>query len=86
MVNKRKPLPLKKIFGTNVRLERVRQAITQEELAHRIGQEQGYISQIESAKIVASLDVVDRLAEALGVPRAGLLDESLGRYTDGAER
>lgn len=79
MVNKRKPVPLKKIFGTNVRLERVRQEITQEELAHRIGQEQGYISQIESARIVASLDVVDRLAEALGVPRAGLLDESLGR-------
>ena len=79
MVNKRKPLPLKKIFGTNVRLERVRQDITQEELAHRLGQEQGYVSQIEAAKIVASLDVVDRVAEALEVSRAALLDETLGR-------
>lgn len=79
MVNKRKSLPLKKIFGTNVRLERVRQGITQEELAHRLGQEQGYVSQIESAKIVASLDVVDRIAEALGVTYTALLDETLGR-------
>ncbi|MDM4769060.1 helix-turn-helix domain-containing protein [Solimonas sp. SE-A11] len=79
MVNKRKSLPLKKIFGTNVRLERVRQGITQEELAHRLGQEQGYVSQIESAKIVASLDVVDRVAEALGVTYTALLDETLGR-------
>ena len=84
MVTKRKPppaksLPLKKVFGTNVRIERVRQGITQDELAYRLGQEQGYVSQIESAKIVASLDVVDRVAEALGVPRVGLLDESLGR-------
>lgn len=79
MVNKRKPLPLKEIFGTNVRLERVRQGITQEELAHRLGQDQGYVSQIEAAKIVASLDVVDRLADALDVLRADLLDETLGR-------
>lgn len=79
MVNKRKALPLKEIFGTNIRLERVRQGITQEELAHRVGQEQSYVSQIESAKIVASLDVVDRLADALGVPRMHLLDETLGR-------
>ena len=73
------PPPLKEIFGVNVRLERVRQRITQEELALRLGREQGYVSQIESARIVASLDVVDSFALALRVPRASLLDDQLGR-------
>ncbi len=80
MVNKKRSAPpLKKVFGLNVRLERVRQELTQEELAHRVGRDQSYISQIESASIVASLDVVDQIASALAVSPTILLDPDLGR-------
>jgi len=79
MVNKRSPSPLKKVFGLNIRLERIRQNLTQEELAHRIGRDQSYVSQIESASIAASLDVVDQFAKALAVTPVSLFDATFGR-------
>lgn len=79
MSTKHKSKPLKEVFGVNVRLERVRQGLTQEKLGLNMGRDQSYVSQIENAEIGASLDVVDQFAGALGVPRMSLLDESLGR-------
>lgn len=81
MSTKPKIKPLKEIFGVNVRLERVRQGSTQEQLGLAMGRDQSYVSQIEKAVIPASLDVVDQFAVALGVSRQSLLDESLGRKT-----
>ncbi|WP_366515704.1 helix-turn-helix domain-containing protein [Solimonas marina] len=63
----------------NVRLERTRQGLTQEELGHRLGRDQSYVSQIESGTITASLDVVDQFAVALGTDPVDLLDPKLGR-------
>lgn len=82
MTTKPKSKPLKEVFGMNVRLERVRQGLTQERLGLGMGRDQSYVSQIESAEIGASLDVVDQFAASLGVSRMSLLDESLGRRPD----
>ena len=79
MGTKRKIKALREVFGLNVRLERVRQRLTQEELGHRVGRDQSYVSQIESGTISASLDVVDQFAQALNAPIIALLDHSLGR-------
>lgn len=62
-----------------VRLERTRQGISQELLGQMVGRDQAYISQVESGKRTATLEFVGRIAEALNVKPADLLDESLGR-------
>lgn len=75
----RKPASIKEIFGLCVRLERVRQGMSQEQLGQMIGRDQAYVSQVESAKRTATLESVGRIAEALRVRPADLLDEKLGR-------
>lgn len=70
---------LKKVFGINVRLERTRQEITQEELAARAKINQKNISEIERGVTAASLETIEKIARALKVPAAQLLDEALGR-------
>lgn len=79
MSTPRKPASIKKIFGMCVRLERTRQGISQELLGQMVGRDQAYISQVESGKRTATLEFVGRIAEALNVKPADLLDESLGR-------
>lgn len=78
-MGKHRPSSLKEVFGMNVRLERVRARLSQEELAARIGTDQSFLSQVERGVIAASLDTVEKLSNALGVRSADLLDESLGR-------
>ncbi|WP_421794130.1 helix-turn-helix domain-containing protein [Hydrocarboniphaga effusa] len=70
---------LREVFGLNVRLERTRLGITQEELAGRVQTDQGYVSQIERGAVSPSLDIVERFSRALAVTPAALLDEDLGR-------
>ena len=49
--------------------------MSQEELAHRAEIDRTYISSIERSRYAASVDVVGRLALALGVAPAALLDD-----------
>jgi transcriptional regulator with XRE-family HTH domain len=72
-------LDLKKVFGMNVRLQRTRLQLTQEELAERVGTDQSYLSQVERARALATIDLIARLAKALGVRPADLFDESTGK-------
>ena len=79
MQKKRKPSTLNKLFGVNVKLERTRLGITQEELALRVKTEQPYLSKVERGVVASSLDFVERIAKALNVKPVDLLDENLGR-------
>ena len=79
MQKKRKPSSLNELFGVNVKLERTRQGITQEELALRVKTEQPYLSKVERGVVVSSLDFVERIATALNSKPVDLLDEHLGR-------
>jgi transcriptional regulator with XRE-family HTH domain len=79
MPSRRNTLKLREIFGLNVRLERTRQGMTQEELGALAAVDQAYVSKIELAAISTSVDVVEALSKALKVPPGSLFDESLGR-------
>ncbi|MER2508281.1 MAG: helix-turn-helix transcriptional regulator [Amaricoccus sp.] len=63
-----------------LRLKSLRRArgMSQEELAHRAGIDRTYISSLERCLYNASIDVVDRLASALGVEAADLLKRPPG--------
>ncbi len=58
-----------------LRLERQRQALTQEELAHRAGITRLAVSQLERGLVQPRPPTLRKLAEALGIKPAGLLVE-----------
>ena len=59
--------------GLKIKLTRVRENMTQEQLAEKADISSSYISAIERGKQSVSLEYVDRIAEALQVPVAELL-------------
>src|SRR5436189_5922040 len=59
---------IKKRFGTAVRSRRKRLGISQEELAGRAGLHRTYVSDIERGARNLSLESIDKLAKALGIP------------------
>jgi transcriptional regulator with XRE-family HTH domain len=66
-------MDIREVLALNVRKYRRDQGLSQEELAHRADLDRTYISSIERRQYAASVDVVDRLARALGVEAADLL-------------
>jgi len=66
-------MELRKTFGRNVRRLRRSRGFSQEELAHRARIDRTYVSHIERSIHAASIDVIEQLAEALGVEPAELL-------------
>lgn len=62
-----------KIFGEKVRLLRVKQNLSQEELAFRAGLHRTYIGMIERAEKNITLINIEKLAKALNVSIAELL-------------
>ena len=67
---------LSRLFGQQLRNIRKKKKLTQEHLAQRAGLHRTYISSIEQGKRVVSIDVVERLAEALQVPATTLMKNS----------
>jgi len=66
-------MDLRRILGSNLRRLRKRQALSQEELAHRANVDRTYISSIERGVYAVTIDVLDRLARALDVEAWELL-------------
>ncbi|TPK87052.1 helix-turn-helix transcriptional regulator [Mesorhizobium sp. B2-4-13] len=66
-------MEIREAFARNLRALRQAKGLSQEELAHRAGIDRTYISALERNVYNASIDVVDRLAEVLGVDVAELL-------------
>lgn len=60
-------MDVRRRVGLNVQALRRAQGLSQEELAHRAGVHQTYLSGVEGAKRNPSLLVLARLAAALGV-------------------
>lgn len=63
----------RQLLAANLRQERTRLAWSQEELAAEAGISQTYVSQMESGQRRVSIDILDRLALALGIELAELL-------------
>lgn len=64
---------IREVFAQNLKTLRQARGLSQEELAHRAEVDRTYISSLERCVYGASIDVVDRLAEVLGVEAADLL-------------
>ena len=58
---------LKEILARNLKKNRRRLGITQPELAERAGLSTHYLGMVEIARNFPSVDVLERLAEALGI-------------------
>lgn len=66
-------MEIREVLAINLRRQRHLQGISQEELAHRADIDRTYVSALERSIYAASIDVVDRLAQVLGLDAADLL-------------
>ena len=70
------PAPdLRAILAENVRVIRARRQWSQEAVANAAGMQRSYIGDIERGKVSIGLDNLGKLAVALGVSAASLLEE-----------
>lgn len=67
------PTPRQKLFGDQVRAHRHAAGLSQEALAQRARIARAYIGSLESGERNPSLDMIGRLAKALGVDAADLV-------------
>jgi transcriptional regulator with XRE-family HTH domain len=65
-------------FGDRVRTARLNLGLSQEKLASDCGMDRTYISGIERGKRNVSLLNIHRLADALGMPAADLVQKGAG--------
>ena len=63
----------REMLARNLRALRREKRMSQEELAHRADLDRTYISSLERSVYSATIDVVDRLAEVLGVDASDLI-------------
>ena len=66
-------MDLREVFAANLRRLRNAKGVSQDELAFEANVSRSYLSQLEKGAFYASLNVVGRLSEALGVEPAELL-------------
>jgi transcriptional regulator with XRE-family HTH domain len=66
-------MQIRVVFAANLRRLRNAAGLSQEELAHRAELDRTYVSSLERTLYGATIDVVARLAEVLGVEPADLL-------------
>lgn len=69
------------MFARNLRRHRQAAGLSQEELAHRAEVDRTYISALERSVYGATIDVVDKLANVLGIEAADLLRRPPSRVT-----
>lgn len=69
-------MDLKEVMALNLRRIRHDKRLTQEELAHRSGLSARYIGKIERAEVSATVSVLGRVSDVLGVEPAELLKQS----------
>ena len=62
-----------RLFGENVRKERLARGLTQQELAGRLEMERSYLSELERGRRNPTVRVLGALAQALGVEPRELL-------------
>lgn len=76
MNTKGKPKPLRLVFAANLRRLREQAGISQEALADIAGLHRTYVGSVERGERNLSIDNIDRLAHALRLSPAALMEES----------
>jgi transcriptional regulator with XRE-family HTH domain len=66
-------MDLREVFAANLRRVRHEKGLSQDDLAYEAEVSRSYLSQLEKGAFYASLRIVGRLTEALGVEPAELL-------------
>jgi len=66
-------MDLRDVFAANLRRLRHEKGLSQDDLAYEAEVSRSYLSQLEKGAFYASLKIIGRLAEALGVEPAELL-------------
>lgn len=74
-------MEIRDTLALNLRTLRQARGMSQEELAHRAEIDRTYVSALERSVYAAGIDVLDRLATALGVEAADLLRPAPPRPT-----
>ena len=72
-------MDLRDVFATNLRRVRHEKGLSQDDLAYEAEVSRSYLSQLEKGAFYASLKIIGRLAEALGVEPAELLKLPAGQ-------
>jgi transcriptional regulator with XRE-family HTH domain len=72
-------MDLREVFATNLRRLRHEKELSQDDLAYEAEVSRSYLAQLEKAAYFASLKIVGKLADALGVEPAELLKLPPGR-------
>lgn len=70
-------IPIENVISENIKVLRKRLGWSQEFLAERTGVSAPYITQIEVGKRTPSLDIVEKLASALGVEYKTLFETKI---------
>lgn len=68
-------MEIRDVLAHNLKRLRAERGLSQEDLAERAEIDRTYVSSLERSVYAAGIDVVDRLARALGVTAADLLTE-----------
>ena len=71
-------MDLRDVFAANLRRLRHEKGLSQDDLAYEAEVSRSYLSQLEKGAFYASLKIIGRLAEALGVEPAELLKSPAG--------
>ena len=66
-------MDIREVFALNLRRARNARGLSQEALAHEADVDRTYVSALERSVYSATIDMVDKLAKALGVDASALL-------------
>jgi transcriptional regulator with XRE-family HTH domain len=69
-------MDIREVLARNLRIYRQQRGLSQEELAHKADIDRTYVSALERCVYGVSIDVLDRLAAALSVEAADLLQRT----------
>jgi transcriptional regulator with XRE-family HTH domain len=69
-------MEIREVLARNLRIYRHERSLSQEELAHRAEIDRTYVSALERCVYGVSIDILDRLAVALSVEAADLLQRA----------
>ncbi|MCR5943611.1 helix-turn-helix transcriptional regulator [Ochrobactrum sp. XJ1] len=73
-------MDVRETFAQNLKALRLAKGLSQEELAHRANIDRTYISSLERCIYGVSIDILGRLAEALDVEPAELLQSPVAKF------
>jgi len=70
----KKPITLRQVFARNIRLQRLHCGLSQEKLADDAALDRAFVGTLERGQRNISIDNVERLCKAVGLPAHELLD------------